>query len=433
MLRKLTFKIILLAALCCGMFTSILAQDVRGLYVNDFKNIIGQPEKEAQLLQFAQAQGFNYLLLYNFYFIHHQLFSLTDAQSALPMANFIQKAKTQYGITEVGAVGETFASFDIIDQYNQLQANRPEARLDVYNIEYEFWNKKLSTNYYCTSYLQGQGIDCSTEGSFQFYIAELQKLHQLAKLRGVKAETYIGLPTDEQCQQIGQSCDRVLVHYYRTSDVYNNGNSIYNFKSARLPALAPTEGQLAVMPIFASRSHFMGPWLTDHPEEQAFETFIYGQNGYEAAQGDWKAHLKIEGYQWYRYTDLLNYLQPTRGDLVLAPNLVLNEKRPPAVSTNYRLPGRAAEGPSLRALQEALAQVVPYPNPADQQLLIKTKGLEGAEVVLFDISGQKHQYLKVGTQDQIRLQTASLTEGVYFLRVRMGKEQVVRKVVIVHL
>ena len=40
------------------------AQGTKGLYVNDFKNIIGDPIQEDALLEFAQQEGFNYLLLY---------------------------------------------------------------------------------------------------------------------------------------------------------------------------------------------------------------------------------------------------------------------------------------------------------------------------------------------------------------------------------
>jgi len=309
-----------LAFLCLFYFQLSTAQEVRGLYVNEFKHIIGHEKEENELLQFAQSEGFNYLLLYNLYHIHQNSFDLTQKETSQPLADFIRKAKTEYGIIDVGAVGETFKSFERIDQFNQIHAADPASCFDVYNIEYEFWNSSLNESYYCPSYLVKRDIECSDDGSFQFYIDQLQQIHQLAKSRGLKSETYIGLPTDEQSQLIGQSCDRVLVHFYRKSDVYNNGNSIYNFKSSRLAALAPAEGQLDIMPIFNSRDHFMGLWLHEYPQEQAFATFVNGQLGYNEASGDWKDHLNLLGYQWYRYTDMCRNVIPRTTKGLLTQN-----------------------------------------------------------------------------------------------------------------
>ncbi|MEM9819484.1 MAG: T9SS type A sorting domain-containing protein [Bacteroidota bacterium] len=360
------------------LWQTLFAQDIRGLYVNEFKHIIGQAQEENELLQFAQSQGFNYLILYNLYHIHHHLFDLSQKESSMPLANFIRKAKTEYGILEVGAVGETFASFDRIDQFNQNHAADPMACFDVYNIEYEFWNTELNESYYCPNYLLKEGFDCSDDGSFEFYIHQMQQLHQLAQSRGIKAETYIGSPTDEQAQQLGMACDRVLIHFYRKSDVYENGNSIYNYKSSRLAALAPTEGQLEVMPIFNSRDHFMGLWLHEHLQDQAYTTFTEGQQGYDEAEGDWKAHLNLVGYQWYRYTDLCRNLIPQTTKGVLVKN-TLNI---------------------------------------------------GGEVDIYNTGGEKLSTLHIDPEQTINNLLGHLENGVYFLSIRHEGETVNRKIVI---
>ena len=119
---------------------SASAQTTKGLYVNGFRDIVGDSLKEDTLLRFAQDYGFNYLTLYNLYHIHTQKFSITDSAAAQPLADFIEKAKTQFGIREVGATGETFSSFTNIDDYQRDHAANPNQQFDAYNIEFEFWN-----------------------------------------------------------------------------------------------------------------------------------------------------------------------------------------------------------------------------------------------------------------------------------------------------
>lgn len=295
-------------SLCLLMLlaTTASSQEIRGLYVNGFKNIVGDSLKEDSLLQFAQDYNFNYLLLYNLYHIHTQRFSITDPTESDTLADFIEKAKTAFGVLQVGATGETFNSFTNIDNYQQDYAGQPNKQFDSYNIEYEFWNTGSTGagGYYCTTYLTDAGLTCDTAGAFTFYLEQIQRLDSLANVRGVLSETYIGHPTAGQSRQIGDTLDRVLVHYYRGSDVYGNGNSIYNYNSHRLEDLAPTNDTLDVLPIFASTSSFMGSWLETNSLESAYDTWMNGQNAWDDASGSWKDHINIQGYQWYAYSSM---------------------------------------------------------------------------------------------------------------------------------
>lgn len=279
-------------------------KELKGLYVNDFKHIIGNVEKERELLSFAKTEGFNYLLLYNLGFVHKRLYRLNDKRTAQVLADFIRRAKTAYGITQVGAVGETANSFKAIDQYNEIYGGDVLSSIDVYNLEFEFWNKHQIKDYYCSTYLSKQGKECDRAEAFDFYLNNLKRIKAMAQARRVKCETYIGKPTPAQCKSIGEVCDRVLVHYYRTSDVYKNGESIYQYNDYRLAALAPDRGTLEIMPIFSAREKHMGPWLTNHEKEEAYETFNHGVKGFEAISGEWKNHIKLQGAHWYRYTDM---------------------------------------------------------------------------------------------------------------------------------
>ncbi len=279
------------------------AQSVRGLYVNDFVEIIGNPAAENELLEFAQQHGFNYLLCYNLYFIHSQKFSITEAASAQPLADFMRRARRDYGIQSFGVVGESARSFERLETYNQLYPDAA-ARFDVFNLEFEFWNQNMIDKYYCDTYLSENQLSCDTAGAFTYYHQQLVQIKQQASRSGALTEVYIGKPTPGQCKKIGAICDRVLVHYYRSTPLYNNGNSIYNYLSYRLPALAPAQGTLDILPIFGAGPKFMGDWIGQNSLSEAFSIYMDGQNAWYPKTESWKNQLNITGAQWYRYTDL---------------------------------------------------------------------------------------------------------------------------------
>lgn len=279
--------------------------DVKGLYVNDFKLIIGNTALENELLTYAQDSGFNYLILYNLYYIHNNLFDITGAITSLPLSDFINKAKTLYGIHSVAGVGETYSSFGNFHAYNQLHLGDPARQIDVYNMEFEFWNSSTTGpgGYYCTSYLIPEGLSCDTASAFDFYLEEFCKLDSLCDAHDyISSETYIGNPTAGQCTQLSGCADRILAHYYRMSDVYGDGSSIYNYKSDRLPALAAAAELSRVMPIFNCRPDFMEEWLLTNPQDQAMDTWLNGLDGYNDDTGSWKTNTCVEGHVWYRYT-----------------------------------------------------------------------------------------------------------------------------------
>ena len=282
----------------------VYSQKTRGLYVNNFKHIIGDENNELRVLQFAKDQGFNYLLLYNLYHIHTYQFDITKNETSRPLADFIHKAKTKYGIESIGVVGETHKSFERIEKYNQLYPTDPTRRIDVYNIEFEFWNDKIIDKYYCQDYLSKSGFPCDTEGAFDFYFEQLQTLRLLTKKQDIVLETYVGYPTEIQSKKISATTDRILLHYYRKSDFYKNGNSIFNYQCERLADFAPMAGRIKIIPIFHAGEAFMGNWLKNYTVEDAYCSFLNGKNGFNASVEWWTNHIDIDGFQWYRYTDL---------------------------------------------------------------------------------------------------------------------------------
>jgi hypothetical protein len=278
-----------------------------GLYVNDFKDILGDVEAETDLLEFAEDNGFNYLLFYNLSYIHTHKYDLTDPEEAIVLADFIQRAKEDYGIAQVGAVGEKDASFDKIETFNALFGDSWFQKFDVLNLEFEFWTDVLSDVflYYCENYLEPGGYACTNAGAFDFYRDQLELIDGRADEMGIISEIYLGYTSEDESIALGERCDRILLHHYRTTDVYGDGSSIYNYHTYRIQAIALSERKPAVMPIFSSRSYHMGPWLVDHSLHQPMETWLYGIDGYYDDDSEGVSDLPISGNIWYRYTSFL--------------------------------------------------------------------------------------------------------------------------------
>ncbi|WP_027420781.1 T9SS type A sorting domain-containing protein [Crocinitomix catalasitica] len=281
--------------------------EIIGIYVDDFKSILGDPAQETLLLEYCQSEGFNYLVLYNLSYIHDEMYDLTSRLEADVLGDFIERAKVDFGIVQVAAVGEKNASFDKIETYNELYTGNWFRQFDVLNLEFEFWANVEGDvfDYYCTKYLIPNDLPCTNEGAFTFYERELEAIDIRAREMGVLSEIYLGNPSEEEAASLVELVDRVLLHYYRTSDLYGDGRSIYNYKLDRFYSFLESERQPAIMPIFSARSYHMGPWLEDHSLHLAFDTWYDGARGFSSDDHEGLDELTIAGYQWYRYTSLL--------------------------------------------------------------------------------------------------------------------------------
>jgi hypothetical protein len=345
--------------------------------------ILGNTQKEDSLLNYAQANGFNYLALYNLWNIHTSS-SLTNTTSAQPLANFINKAKTTYSITNIGATGESYWFFsNVIHIYNQ-QHNNPNHKFTVYNLEFEFWiNSSVNPGgVYCTSYLQPGGFSCDTSGAFKFFRRELRRIDSLGNTIGVISETYIGWPNAGQAKAIVATCDRVLLHAY-----VSNQSTTYNYTKARLADLASGTVPAKIIPIFSAEPSFMGPWVQTNSPGQAFINYNTSFSGETAS---WKTNVSLAGYQWFAYT-FMPYSLPT------------------GVNENFSTPNFKI-----------------YPNPTSSKLKGQSETPFG-RIELTNALGQMLKRLEADTDFEI--ETGNLENGIYFLRSENGLCQ---KIIISH-
>lgn len=271
-------------------FTST-AQTMRGFYVNNFNTILGNSTSESDLLTYAQSNGYNYLCLYSL-----SSLDLTSSTVKSKLASFISRAKTQYGILQVGAAGEVYSFFaNYIIPYNSGRTVAAE-KFDVLNFEFEFWITSSITNQYCTRYLTPNNLSCDSAGAFAFAKSQFTMIDNAAAANGLISEVYFGWPNKGQMQWYVQRADRILLHAYRTSD-----SDIYSYTKNRLMDMASMNMPVNVMIIFSSESAYMGPWLQSHAVSQPYETYA---SAFAAETGTWKNYIHLMGYQWFKYSTM---------------------------------------------------------------------------------------------------------------------------------
>ena len=260
----------------------VAIEDFYGLYVSAGRprenGLLGNAEKEQKFLRFIRDNGFNYIIFYDLF--DDSLL----APRAAEVASLIKRAKEEYGVKQVALALGGKEGADAAVAYNHNHGE--SARIDVLNLEYEFWNQS------------------DREQAFAETLDVLRYFKNVALKNSLAVETYIGWINEQEGRALSQVLDRVLVHYYRTSD-----QGVINYGLERLQYLAAgrteKDAPLVISPIFSNEGPlntndepFMGTWLETHPHEQAYATW---SREYAELDHGWKSKLIIEGATWFIY------------------------------------------------------------------------------------------------------------------------------------
>ena len=277
--------------LCACQLSFGQANNVRGMYVKDIDNWLGNSTKETDLLTYAQGNAYTYIVFYDLGSLN---FSSSSTKNAL--ASFISRAKTQYGLLEIGAAGENSAFFsNNIIPYNNGRSSSSE-KFDVLNFEFEFWVSSSIAGQYCSKYLTPNGFSCDTAGAYKFAKREMIAMDAIANANGLISEMYLGWPNKGQMQDVSNAVDRVLLHAYRPDD-----SDVYQYSRNRLIDIASVGHSVKVIPIFSAESAFMGPWLATHSITRPYQTY---SDKYVTETGSWKQNINLQGYHWFTYSEL---------------------------------------------------------------------------------------------------------------------------------
>lgn len=280
--------------LLAGLFLICLTSygqstNVRAFYLKGINSWLGNATQENAILDYAQGNGYNYIIFYD-------LGSLNWSSTTVKnnVAAFLSRARTNYGMTQMGASGEIASFFsNYILPYNNSRTSANE-RFDIFNFEFEFWNQSSISALYCSRYLSPNGYSCDSAGAWRFAWVEFKKIDDLTNQNGLTSEIYLGWPAQGQMQQLTTRADRILLHAYRPTDV-----DLYSYSRGRLQMVASMNTSVKIIPLFSSESSFMGPWLQSNPFTKAYQTY---SAHYTAETGSWKQYINLQGYAWFHYT-----------------------------------------------------------------------------------------------------------------------------------
>lgn len=293
---QLFFSLILISTLI-----TIKAQN-RTLYVDNFANILGNYSPENELLEFAKKHKIKELILYDLHKINKS-FPLGDSTQNQILADFIVKAKKEYGVERISASGESGNFFiEAIHPYNVSRKNKLE-RFDVYNLEYEYWNKPASLvgGYYCETYLKNGQLPCNREGSFKYFIGSLETMRFLADEidHDIEVEAYIGNFQKSEVLQISKHIDRILIH-----DYVRRSERVFEYVKKRLELLDEIDSNIKVSILYSSEMNFLGDYFKNHELHEAEKKFFDSLRKEEKHLDD---HINWNGFSYYNY-DYLKYV-----------------------------------------------------------------------------------------------------------------------------
>lgn len=317
------------------------AQEIRGLYVNRVDSILGNPEAEQELLSYLSYGQFNSVSFYSLYRL-----DFSDAEVRHKFRSLIRKAREDYGVTRFGAVSENLEGFTgNIHLYNQDTLTESLDRLDHYNVEFEFWSERATSDYYCTKYLQPGGYPCNPAGALEFVTKMVRDLREEIKaFPGIEIEMYVGWLTPEEALTMATLVDRLLIAVYR--EMEEDGSvELYNFAAQRkrLEYLG-AGGEVSVVPIFSSfdgsSDDNLSGWLdAGHTICEAWDLYLAGFEQDRELPN--RQNIKLEGYQWFKYSSM------------------------PVIPQNLNTPGPIF-GPGDPAVNQQAKYLIPLNPKADQ-------------------------------------------------------------------
>jgi hypothetical protein len=425
------------------------AQNVRGFYLQHVGDWLGVAAEENDILAYAQGNGFNYILFYDLGDINWN--SSTEKNQ---LAAFIRKARTQYGIAQIGGVVEYagYASQKLIP-YNNSRSDQLE-RFDVINLEFEFWIPS-SLSYYCSKFLQAASFPCTQTAMWDFAWREFQAIDDICTNNGLISEVYLGWPDQAQMQALTTRADRILLAAYRPTD-----SDIYAYSTRRMEYIESTPGisSTKVLTLMSAEPDFMGPWLNTHAQNIPYQTM---SAALAAETRSFKNEIDLEGYQWftYQYLPKVNLCTPpplpvisASGSTTLYPGQTITLSSPAAggylwstgeqtqsitvgagtyTVRNYSGAGcfSTSDPIIITEMTTGIAtnfaeEIKVYPNPATSILYIDSD--IHVEVVLSDLTGR----IIVDKQKAKSLDVQHLPRGVYYLNVFNGEQRSVYKILL---
>lgn len=306
-------RILLMLVLCAGLLATAgagHAADERGLYVDTFfGEILGNDAQENRLLSIAKNYGFEHLCLYDL--THSAFVNGTEEEwtNYPSLAAFIEKAKTQYGISKISLSGGKEETLDRFLQFDQGK----QYGIDGVHLECEPWNGAPCP---CKDQPQDDPFDdfACTISNFK----ETLDGYNAAQGKDIEFYVYLAYLREEYwgyMDEVAAALQDVTVFYvcyrYVTESSWPT-IALYDetYKETLEKLLANEAFSLTIRPSFSLESNYMGAWFKQQPDKLQTLSAIEQrfQEGYAAETAPWNSRVTVSGSQFLGYSLLQDYV-----------------------------------------------------------------------------------------------------------------------------
>lgn len=353
----------------------------RAMYVDRFADILGNTTLENNLLNYAQNNQIETLLLYELQIINTSV-DLSNPLENDVLAAFIFKAKTMFGIKKIGATAENQVFFEnVINVYNNSRTLANE-KFDIYNLEFEFWVASQtapgSASGYCDYYLLNDPkYTCDNAGAFDFFIDTLKAIKILAanSSHPITTETYIGKPSiASRVKDIGPHVDLIRISAYVKMDNLAEQNKMYDDVSQRLKDYADANPSAPVSIIFSAENIFMESWFQNYTIDYTENAFT---NLWQTDSINWTNNITLADFTYFSYTFI--------------------------------------SGETLSVNQSFANTEKIYPNPVNNYIYIE--GIYGLKTTtIYNNLGKL-----ILTSSEAKIDVSNLSNGIYLLKIEKNK------------
>lgn len=415
-MKKLMFLMMLTLLFTNSLSSQTLpphTMDFRGLWVTDFRTqVLGNLSAENELLEYAVANDFNYLICTNiFQILTANCTSFTSEM--MDLQAFIEKAHTVYNIQYISGNVGTDATASKIQDYNNCSMVTDAQKFDMITYECEFYNS--SSNASCPN--------------FTSYFSQLQNIRTICDSttgsdpsQHLVCEVYIGgagstgnvltNSSQPEMQQIADLSDHILITYYR-SDPFQSGGNFFNWTISRLEWLAsPGDLPNKIVLLLKSRetdTNNMYNYLLTYggthfdalrdPYHAWVEGTAYNSSltkGYIASYMDgtypWLSGIQVVGFTWFEHLANLEISDTLTSSISVLP-------------TDGRF--------------------TTYPNPA--QLTITVNEIPVNHLELWNMSGNL-----LRKENNKSISVVDLPNGLYLLKIKTKNRFFFTKVMVQH-
>ena len=309
--------------------TQTVVTDIfRGLYLNDFNTIIGNPTEEQNVYNWVQNNKINHVYCYD----------LTPILATLTGRNNVRNFNTtirNYGVLKIAGIGateKTLIGSGTTGQNSRVYYNnectQPSQKYDILNIENEYWNYNGTSPY----------VNPGTNGQIRYdngtnldWKSQNGNVYQYGITNNIESDVYQGIIRDGKnspptppfnlkvpdttiALDLVNNSRRLLIDCYLTTAQFTSSpDAGFNHILTRLTLLGnaslSSSKVTEIVILFNAKDAFMKSYFVSNPLDSAYNTVLSSFNN-NTFSG--KAGVKLVGFMMFGYQqvkDILNVQQ----------------------------------------------------------------------------------------------------------------------------